>query len=150
MKVLKNLRKGNQLNRLSAKRSKSSWWINKLNGGKFCAKRFAESDVGIIMIPGKIVVSWIPIMFSIKLTMKNLFVYYLVVFLIPIPVLFFVMKTQPANLAVSLFFFYIFIYRGITDSLRLLQKGTIRNKDIWKMFVGFGHITWFKQLYLEV
>ncbi|MEI8113496.1 MAG: hypothetical protein WCI54_07700 [Bacteroidia bacterium] len=82
--------------------------------------------------------------------MKNLFVYYLVVFLIPIPVLFFVMKTQPANLAVSLFFFYIFIYRGITDSLRLLQKGTIRNKDIWKMFVGFGHITWFKQLYLEV
>jgi len=81
--------------------------------------------------------------------MKNLFVYYLVAFLIPIPVLFLVMKTQPANLSVSLFFFYILIYRGITDSFRLIQKGTIRNKDIWKMFVGFGHIAWFKELYLE-
>jgi len=71
-------------------------------------------------------------MFSFKLAMKNLFAYYLVAFIIPIPLLFLVMKTQSANLAVSLFFFYVFIYRGITDSLRLIQKGTIRNKDIWK------------------
>ncbi len=79
--------------------------------------------------------------------MRNLFVYYLVAFLIPVPVLVWTFKTQPGYLSVGLFFFYLIIYRGILDSWRLIQKGTIRKNDIWKMFVG-GHVYWFKELYL--
>ena len=77
-----------------------------------------------------------------------MFVYYLVAFMIPVPVLVWIFKTQTGYLPVGLFFFYLIIYRGFLDSYRLIQKRVIARKDIWKMFVG-GHVFWFKDLYLK-
>lgn len=81
--------------------------------------------------------------------MKNLFVYYLVAMIIPLPVLYWVFKTQTGYLPIVLFFIYLFVYRTILDSYRLIQKGVIRKNEAWKMVFGFGHIRWFKELYLE-
>ncbi len=94
-----------------------------------------------------IVVSWFS-KYIITTIVKNLFLYYLVAFVIPVPVLVWIFKTQTGYLPTGLLFFYLIIYRGILDSYRLILKGVIARNDIWKMFVG-GHVYWFKELYLK-
>jgi hypothetical protein len=44
---------------------------------------------------------------------------------------------------------FAFVYRPLLDAGRLIRKGVIGRNDIWKLFVGYGHVRWFKELYLE-
>ena len=81
--------------------------------------------------------------------MKNLFVYYLVAMIILVPLIYWAFKTQTGYFPVGLLFFYLIVYRGFTDSFRLIQKRVIGMNEIWKMFTGFGQVTWFNKLYLE-
>jgi len=80
---------------------------------------------------------------------KDLFNYYLWAMLVPISILVWFFEHQTGSLPVTSLLVYCLIYRPILDSYRLIQKGVIQKKDIWKMFVVFGHIKWFKELYLD-
>jgi hypothetical protein len=44
---------------------------------------------------------------------------------------------------------FIFLYRPLLDSKKLINKGVMKRAEIWKLVVGYGHIKWFKELYLE-
>ena len=80
---------------------------------------------------------------------KDLFNYYLWAMLVPISILVWLFEHQTGSLPVTSLLVYCLIYRPILDSYRLIQKGVIQKKDTWKMFVVFGHIKWFKELYLD-
>ena len=44
---------------------------------------------------------------------------------------------------------FVFLYRPVLDSRKLIKKGVMDRSDIWKLVVGYGPIKWFKELYLE-
>jgi hypothetical protein len=41
------------------------------------------------------------------------------------------------------------IYRPITDGKRLIEKGVIQKKDIWKLFLPFYRYKWINELYFQ-
>lgn len=80
--------------------------------------------------------------------MKNLAIYYFSI-LLPLPLLLLVAKADMSALFVTLLFSYL-IYRGFTDSKRLLDKGAIEKKDVWKvLFIPFYSAQFIKELYFE-
>ena len=44
---------------------------------------------------------------------------------------------------------FILIYRPLIDSKKLIKKGVIKKNEAWKLVIGYGHIKWFKELYLR-
>ena len=80
--------------------------------------------------------------------MRNLFVYYLAI-IVPLVFLFFLRYS--AELFTIGLIVYAFIYRTITDGIRLANKNIITKKEIWKLASPFGgyRFKYFRQLYLE-
>lgn len=81
--------------------------------------------------------------------MKKLFIYYLVI-LAPFLLLIYTTKAGLIrnDIFMVLFFFYVFIYRNITDYYRLLNKNVIEKGQFWDLIMPFGTIRYFRELYL--
>lgn len=81
--------------------------------------------------------------------MKNTAFYYLAI-LIPFGVIIWLGNTNEVSRTVfwGLLIFYLLIYRPFTDGLRLVDKGLIMKKDIWKLLKPGNHIKYSKELYL--
>ncbi len=77
--------------------------------------------------------------------MKNLLIYYFSI-LLPIPILIWASKIDNSLVFVTLLFAYI-IYRGFTDSSRLMHLGIIKRKEIWKAFIPAWTTFYFKEMY---
>ena len=82
--------------------------------------------------------------------MKNLMTYYLAI-IAPLLIIIWLSKSAliSSTLFVILLFFYAFIYRTYTDGLRLMEKGIIEKKDIWKIIIPGSHFKYYKELYLK-
>jgi hypothetical protein len=80
--------------------------------------------------------------------MKNIFIYYLAILLPWIPLEWFLKNGESTQFVVFLFL-YIFVYRLFTDAYRLLAKGAIEKKDMWKVIVPFSRAKYFKALYFS-
>ncbi len=81
--------------------------------------------------------------------MKNLITYYIVILA---PLLLIILLKPGINknpIFASLILFYAFVYRTITDGIRLYQKNIIPKKDIWKLVIPGTRILHFKELYLK-
>lgn len=79
--------------------------------------------------------------------MKNLFVYYLLVFL-PVPYMIWAAINDGILFVILLIFYYI--YRKIIDAKRLVDKKIIESKEIWKVILIPFYSTFFiKQLFFE-
>ncbi len=81
--------------------------------------------------------------------MKNLITYYLLAIVLPL----FLMITL-LYLGLNRWFFisllvFAFVYRPLLDGGRLIRKGVIKRNDRWKLFLGYGQVKWFKELYLK-
>ncbi|GET30808.1 hypothetical protein [Prolixibacter sp. SD074] len=80
--------------------------------------------------------------------MKNIFIYYLVILLPFIPLVWLVFSPYILTFVIALLF-YATIYRGLTDYFRLRAKG-YKGYDLRRLFIPFyGHIKYFKALYLK-
>jgi hypothetical protein len=80
--------------------------------------------------------------------MRNLFVYYLAI-LLPIPLMVWAVSNGNSTLFGVLLLSYV-VYRGFTDSRRLLEKGLIKKKESWKIFIfPWYYGRFFKELYFE-
>ncbi len=82
--------------------------------------------------------------------MKNIFNFYLAIFL-PLILLVFLIRYQliDANYFVILLLFYALVYRTFTDGIRLVDKNIIQKKDIWKMIIPGSRLEFFRELYLK-
>jgi hypothetical protein len=78
--------------------------------------------------------------------MKNLLVYYLAIIL-PLPLIIW-SASYSSSLFVILLFSYV-IYRSFVDGQRLIRKGIINKNDLWKSFIPFWGMRFFKELYFE-
>jgi len=82
--------------------------------------------------------------------MKSLLVYYLS---ITIPLLALILLVSFHSIDsitfVILLMIWAFIYRPITDGMRLINKGIIQKKEFWKLFVPFRRYDWFMELYFR-
>ncbi len=76
-------------------------------------------------------------------------IYYITI-LTPLCLLIFLVisKAIDNSLFCILLFFYAFVYRTITDYLRLLSKHVISKKAFWKLLIPGSRIKYFKELYL--
>ena len=85
-----------------------------------------------------------------KIDMRNIIVYYCVV-IVPVAIIALLILTDTinSNWFVYSFCFYLFIYRTYIDGKRLVDKGIIEKKDIWKMIVPGQRFRFFKDLYLR-
>jgi len=81
--------------------------------------------------------------------MKNLFIFYLVTIFIPIPILIWFALNEMNDLFVISLLVYALLYRPIFDYLRLKGKGKAENNNMWKFFIPFWSLKWFKSLYLN-
>ena len=82
--------------------------------------------------------------------MKNRVVYYLAI-TIPIVI---IILLRMADLFTPTWFFsslliYASLYRTYTDGKRLMEKGLIAKKDIWKLIIPGQRMKYFKELYLR-
>lgn len=82
--------------------------------------------------------------------MKNLKVYYFVT-IIPVIIIFMLKFTDMItnNWFFYLFVTYLLLYRTYTDGRRLVAKGIIEKRDIWKMIIPGQRFKYFKELYLQ-
>lgn len=80
--------------------------------------------------------------------MKNLIVYYAIIF-IPLGLLLYFAKTKQlgSGCFVVLLFVYAFIFRAITDYARLRSKNVIEKKQFWRILIPGSRIKYFKELY---
>lgn len=80
--------------------------------------------------------------------MRNTLLYYIAIFA-PLCLLTFLVMTKAIdNLWFCIFlFFYAFVYRTITDYLRLLSKQIISKDGFWKLLIPGSRIKYFKELY---
>jgi uncharacterized membrane protein len=80
--------------------------------------------------------------------MRNLFVYYFAI-LLPIPLMVWAASNGNSTLFVVLLLSYV-VYRGFTDSKRLVDKRLIKQNEAWKVFIiPFYSAYFFKELYFE-
>lgn len=82
--------------------------------------------------------------------MKSIMVYYLAI-ATPLVALLLLLKTRdisPLTFTVLLLIWAL-IYRPLADGKRLIEKGVIQKKEIWKMFVPFFRYRWAIELYFE-
>jgi len=80
--------------------------------------------------------------------MKNIFIYYLAILLPWLPLIWW-LRTGQSTLFVIFLLFYSSVYRLFTDGYRLLAKGVIEKKDMWKVIIPFGRAKYFKALYFS-
>ncbi len=82
--------------------------------------------------------------------MKNLITYYLTIL---IPLLLLVLLSKTAMINSTWFFiclmFYVFVYRTYTDGKRLIAKGVIYGKDVWRILIPGLRLKYFRELYLS-
>lgn len=81
--------------------------------------------------------------------MRSLVKFYIVAIIIPFIILFFLAFYDLNMIFVITLVFYAFVYRPIIDGNRLIKKGLIEKREIWKLLIFYGHIKYFKELYLE-
>jgi len=81
--------------------------------------------------------------------MKNLAIYYLAI-LVPFGIIIWLGNINEISRTVfwALLLIYLFIYRPFTDGLRLIDKGLIDKKEIWKLMIPGNHMKYSKDLYL--
>ncbi|MET3980846.1 hypothetical protein ABIB62_003451 [Mucilaginibacter sp. UYP25] len=80
--------------------------------------------------------------------MYKVFFYYLLL-LLPIAFIFWLSKngnTASVGIAILL---YAIVYRPLIDGYKLIIKGIIAKKDIWKMYIPSTYRRYFKELYLS-
>ncbi len=79
--------------------------------------------------------------------MKSLLIFYLAI-LLPLAFLFWLGKMgYNASFATGIVC-YAFLYRPLTDGYRLIKKGAIKKKELWKMFIPlWGRSRFFTELY---
>ena len=82
--------------------------------------------------------------------MKNIVIYYVSIFL-PLVLIGWLAIAELISYAVftGLALFYLFFYRTYLDGSRLVAKGRIKKKDIWKMIIPGRRVRFFKDLYLK-
>jgi uncharacterized membrane protein len=78
--------------------------------------------------------------------MKNLSTYYFAI-LLPLPLLY-LSGQHSSVMFVSLLILYL-LYRGVVDGKRLIDKGLIKEKEVWKAFVPLYTAFYFRELYFE-
>jgi hypothetical protein len=81
--------------------------------------------------------------------MKSLFSYYFFAIILPVSIFYLFIKLDQSKLFVIFLLFYAIIYRPFIDGYKLLRKKKITKKELWKLVIGYGHIKWFKDLYLK-
>jgi hypothetical protein len=77
--------------------------------------------------------------------MKKIIFYYLAI-IIPIPML--IGLSGNSKMFVVFLLFYA-IYRGFVDGQRLIEKGILKEKQLWKAFIPFWCSRYYRQLYFE-
>jgi len=82
--------------------------------------------------------------------MKNILVYYLAI-ASPLVVLVILLKVQDiSSLTFTvLLLIWALIYRPLTDGKRLIEKGIIQKREIWKLFIPFRRYKWLNELYFK-
>jgi hypothetical protein len=81
--------------------------------------------------------------------MKSLITYYLFAIILPVFILALLIQNEYKNTFVISLLFFALVYRPLLDGNRLIKKGVIKKREIWKLFVFYGHIKWFRELYFE-
>ena len=81
--------------------------------------------------------------------MKSLITYYLLAIILPVLLLALLIQNGYKNTFVITLLFFALIYRPLLDGNRLIKKGVIKKNEIWKLFVFYGHIKWFRKLYFD-
>lgn len=77
----------------------------------------------------------------------KLFFYYILV-LLPLPLIIWFSKVN-RDMFVFMLFFYALLYRPILDALKLLSNKTIKSNMIWKVFIPFWRLKYYRKLYFE-
>lgn len=80
--------------------------------------------------------------------MKNIFSYYIAI-LLPILIVIIFFEKMTSNIFVLILTLY-FIYRNFIDGYRLFLLGKIKKNEIYKTFILFYNIKYFKTLYFKV
>lgn len=80
--------------------------------------------------------------------MKDLIIFYFLI-LLPAPGLYWLAKQGESSLFVLFLFLYVFVYRIVTDGNRLVKKGLITRKEVFKLFIPLWSLKYFKELYFE-
>ena len=82
--------------------------------------------------------------------MRNLFVYYIAIFL-PLGIIIFLALEDyiDATVFVVLLLAYLLLYRTWIDGSRLVAKGIISKQDRWRMMLPGMHMKHFTELYLK-
>lgn len=80
--------------------------------------------------------------------MKNLLLYYAAIF-IPFFLIIYLSKVKllDTDSFLVLLIVYAFIYRSITDYIRLKSKNIIDKKQFWTLFIPGTRIKYFRELY---
>jgi hypothetical protein len=81
--------------------------------------------------------------------MRSLFFYYLFAMIIPAFLMLSLLHFNFKEGFIVTLALFIFLYRPLLDSKKLFNKGVMKRAEIWKLVIGYGHIKWFKELYLE-
>jgi len=79
--------------------------------------------------------------------MKSSILYYLVITVPFVALLYGGLDKIDSALFIVLLLTYVFIYRPITDYLRLLSRNIIGRKDFWRTYMPSSRIKYFKALY---
>ena len=79
--------------------------------------------------------------------MRNLFTYYLVSIILPIPLLAYMLYEGSNPLFAIAVLVYAFLYRPLVDGIRLRSLGAVDKKEIVKLFIPFWSMKYFKKLY---
>lgn len=78
--------------------------------------------------------------------MRNMYIYYLLVFL-PAPLLYWIAREGNPILFLIALTAYGFVYRPIIDANRLIAKGCIRKDQFWEIFNPNSQFKYFRQLF---
>lgn len=77
----------------------------------------------------------------------KLYIYYILV-IIPLVFIYFVSK-QENDTFIYLLFFYALVYRPVLDALKLITNNIISKDMIYKVFIPFWRIRFYKELYFN-
>ena len=77
----------------------------------------------------------------------KLYIYYILV-IIPLVFIYFVSK-QENDTFIYLLFFYALVYRPVLDALKLITNNIISKDMIYKVFIPFWIIRFYKELYFN-
>ncbi len=78
----------------------------------------------------------------------KLFTFYFLI-LLPIPFIFFLAKLGDTFMFFSFIGLYVFIYRPYIEGNKLMKKGIVEKKDIWKIYVPFYSLYYFDDIFFR-